>query len=52
MKRPEVVKVLHSSSSFVSKQSELVSGNPGNWVPLSLVYCTSAFFLTTKGGLG
>ena len=49
--RLEVVKVLHSSS-FVSKQSELESGNPGNWVPLSLVYCTSAFFLTTKGGLG
>ena len=52
MMRLEVVKVLHSSSCFVSKQSELESGNPSNWVPLSPVYCTSGFFLTTKGGLG
>ena len=43
------MKVLHSSC-FVSKQSELESGNPSNWVPLSPVYCTSGFFLSDHKG--
>ena len=44
MIRIEVVKVLHSSSCIISKQSQLAVRQPGNWVRLSLGYWPPTLF--------